>query len=148
MNERDIIQEIMNDNKPTKGQKTKQGILISYRVLAMVALGYLSYLATDWNERGQIKEQKERLQNEQENKVRQDIISRLDLLTYLVKDHDVKDAEVNKKLDELQKIKADRSDLLRLEDRVDSRLLHSFRTFQRDTNLTYLSNLTLKQNSP
>lgn len=129
INPSELINEIMEDNKPTKGQKAKSGLLVSYRIIATAGLFYLSYLATDWNKERENVKQKEAAIVNQAQEDRSKILIELNTISFFMKASDDRLHNIETEM----KGKADKNDLRRLEDRFDNRLGNQLISYPMDT---------------
>lgn len=124
----DIIKEIISDNSSPKAKKTKQGILISYRVLILLILCFLAYIGSYWMNRAEEIAKKQstldslQLQKDIISIRNQDtIIIQLSKLTFLAEQQEKSRMEMARMIENIEEKKAEKSDLNRLQDRFDKR---------------------------
>lgn len=120
--EREILQDLMNDNKPKRGDKAKQGILISFRVIVLVLSSYLTFVVTDWKKDAERRDLEKKAQEDTTANFRRQVLTSLSLIASLNIQRDQDVQEIKDKIDRLQNTKADRDDLRRLETRIDNRI--------------------------
>jgi hypothetical protein len=124
----DIIKEIISDNSSPKAKKTKQGILISYRVLILLILFFLAYIGSYWMDRAEEIAKKQstldslQLQKDIISIRNQDtIIYQLSKLTFLAEQQEKNREEMARLIENIDEKKANKADLDRLQDRFDKR---------------------------
>lgn len=120
--EQDIISELMDDNKPTRRQKTKQGILVSFRVIVLGLVSFLTFFLTNWRKEAEAEADRKARKDTADMVFKQTIVNQLSLITALNVNRDQDLKEIKEKVDRIMETKADREDLRRLEYRIDHRL--------------------------
>lgn len=147
----DIIKEIISDNSSPKAKKTKQGILISYRVLILLILCFLSYIGSYWMDRAEEIARKQasidslQIQKDIISIKNQDtIIFQLSKLMFLTQEQEKNREKMAELIETIDDKKADKADLDRLQERFDRRL--RFTSFPGGPNDIISNNIPLVPN--